>query len=67
MELSAKIIIDWKQNANIFLQKSPLLTLFSPMFPFDPPKNIRKSKVFCFQRDQKETLGRKGLNGVTHG
>ena len=33
------------------------------MFPFDPPENIRKPKVFlCFQGDQKETLGRKGLS-----
>ena len=33
------------------------------MFPFDPPENIRKPKVFsCFQGDQKGTLGRKGLN-----
>ena len=33
------------------------------MFPFDPRENIRKAKVFlCFQGDQKETLGRKGLN-----
>ena len=32
------------------------------MFPFDPPENIRKPKVFwCFQGDQKGTLGRKGL------
>ena len=38
------------------------LTLFFPMFPFDPPENIRKPKVFrCFQGDQKGTLGRKGL------
>ena len=27
------------------------------MFSFDPPENIRKPKV-----DQKETLGRNGLN-----
>ena len=33
------------------------------MFPFDPPENIRKPKVFrCFQGDQKGTLGSKGLN-----
>ena len=33
------------------------------MFSFDPPENIWKAKVFwCFQGDQKETLGRKGLN-----
>ena len=32
------------------------------MFPFDPPENIRKPLVFwCFQGDQKGTLGRKGL------
>ena len=34
------------------------------MFPFDPPENIRKLLGFwCFQRDQKGKLGRKGLNG----
>ena len=34
------------------------------MFHFVPSENIRKSKVFwCFQGDQKETLGRKGLSG----
>ena len=38
------------------------LTLYFPMFPFDPPENIRKPKVFwCFQGDQKGTLGSKGL------
>ena len=40
----------------------PSLNLFFPMFPFDPPENIRKPKVFsCFQGDQMGTLGRKGL------
>ena len=30
------------------------------MFPFDAPENIKKPKVFwCFQGDQKRTLGRK--------
>ena len=30
---------------------------------FDPPENIRKPKVFwCFQGDQKGTLGSKGLS-----
>ena len=38
------------------------LTLSFPMFPFDHPENIRKPKIFwCFQGDQKGTLGRKGL------
>ena len=41
-ELSVKLILD--------------LTLFFPMFPFDPPENIRKPKG---------TLGRKGLKSVT--
>ena len=41
---------------------SGALTLYFPMFPFDPPENIRKPKVFwCFQGDQKGTLGSKGL------
>ena len=38
------------------------LTLYFPIFPFAPPENIRKPKVFwCFQGDQKGTLGSKGL------
>ena len=37
------------------------------MFPFDPPENIRKPLVFwCFQGDQKGTLGRKGLILLTY-
>ena len=28
------------------IQLNILLTLFFPMFPFDPPENIRKPKVF---------------------
>ena len=31
---------------NIVFNMSPCLTLFFPMFPFDPPENIRKPKVF---------------------
>ena len=43
------------------------LTLFFPMFPFDPPENIRKPLGFgCFQGDQEGTLGRKGLNLHSH-
>ena len=34
-----------------------VLTLFFPMFPFDLPKVF-----WCFQGDQKGTLGRKGLD-----
>ena len=35
------------------------------MFPFDLSENIRKPLVFlCFQGDQKETLGRKGLKVI---
>ena len=35
------------------------------MFPFDPPKNIRKTFGFLmFQGDQKGTLERKGLNHI---
>ena len=38
------------------------LTMFFPMSPFDPYENIRKPLVFwCFQGDQKGTLGRKEL------
>ena len=47
---------------NHYIQLVIKLTLFFPMFPFDPPENIRKSLVFwCFQGDQKGILGRKGL------
>ena len=35
------------------------------MFPFDPPENIRKILFsWCFQGDQKGTLGRKGVKRV---
>ena len=38
-----------------------MLTLFFPIFPFDPSENSRKPKVFwCFQMNQKGTFGRKG-------
>ena len=38
------------------------LAFFFQIFPFDLPENIRKPLVFwCFQEDQKETLGRKSL------
>ena len=49
-------ICPWKSDKHI------KFTLFLLMFFFDSPGNIRKSKVFwCFQRDQKATLERKGL------
>ena len=39
-----------------------ILAHFFPMFPFDPPENERKPKVFWrFQGDQKGTFGRNGL------
>ena len=42
------------------------LTLFFPMFHFDPPENIRKPLFFwCFQGDQKRKLGREGLASKT--
>ena len=31
---------------NIYFSDHDALTLFFPMFPFDPPENIRKPKVF---------------------
>ena len=38
------------------------LTHFFPMFPFDPPENIIKPKIFkCLKGDQKGTSGRNGL------
>ena len=41
------------------------LTLFFPMFHFDPPENIRKPLVFRgFQGDEKGTLGRKRLSFI---
>ena len=36
------------------------------MFPLNPPENIRNLSVFwCFQGDQKGTLGKKGLKRTT--
>ena len=41
-------------------EKLIYLNPFFPMFPFDPPENIRKRLVFrYFQGDQKGTLGKK--------
>ena len=38
------------------------LTLFFPIFPFDPPEKIRKPSVFLYSRgNQKGTLGSKRL------
>ena len=38
------------------------------MFPFDSPENIRKPSIFwCFQGDQKGTLGRKGSSSYAFG
>ena len=38
------------------------LNLFFPIFPFDPPENIKKPKFFqCFWGDQTGTLGKKKL------
>ena len=48
----------------VFQLKKQLLklTFFFQMFPFDPPENVRKPKVFlCFHGHQKGTSGRKGL------
>ena len=38
-----------------------ILTLCSPIFPFDTPENRKPLVFLCFQGDQKET-GKKGLN-----
>ena len=37
------------------------LTIIFPIFIFCPHKNIKKPKVFCFQKNQERTLGRKRL------
>ena len=51
-----------KFNAYGLDKEALSLTLFFPIFPFDPPEIIRKPLVFLyFQGDQKGTLGRKGL------
>ena len=34
------------QSSNTLVTDGYILTLFFPMFPFDPPENIRKPKVF---------------------
>ena len=52
------------KNANYNLQWISL-TLFFSMSSFDPPENIKKPLVFwCFQGDQKGTLGKKGLKVI---
>ena len=43
---------------NLFCQNN-ILTLFFPMFPFDPPKNIRKAK---FLGGSKENIGKNRKN-----
>ena len=51
-----------KETFDVIYRQYQILTLFFSMFPFVPPENIRKPNVFwCFQWDQKGTLGRKGL------
>ena len=61
-----KVAIMAGETANISKYvENVTLTLFFPMFPFDPPENIRKPLVFgCFQGDQKGTLERKGLMSI---
>ena len=62
-----KFGVDLNQNYERLSQlalakfRNSSLTLFFPMFPFHPPRNIRKPLVFCFQGDQMGTLVRKGL------
>ena len=58
------IAVDFlKINSCVVTKISFALILFFPMFPFDPPENIRKPWVFWrFQGDQKGTMGRKVLN-----
>ena len=53
---------------NVISDTKWFLTLFFLTFHFEPPENIRKTKVFwCFQGDQNGTLGRKGLTKVCYG
>ena len=53
----------WNIGLKWVNKQSTFLTLFFPMLPLDPPENIRKPFVFwCFQGDQKETLGKIGLS-----
>ena len=40
------------------------LTPFFQMFPFDPPEYIRKPVFWCFQLNQRGTLGRKELTQI---
>ena len=52
-----------KHSLSFFKLYMNFLTLFFPMFLFDPPENNRKTNIFlCFQWVQKGTLGSKGLN-----
>ena len=59
------IWLDCSEQRSILLVKDgngTQLTFFFPMFPFDPPENIREPKDFCyFQGDLKEMIGRKWL------
>ena len=49
--------VHWpKMDLKNYTSTKPLnLIIFFPMFLFNPPENIRKSLVFCFQRNQKDT------------
>ena len=53
----------FRVNAEIYnwIQQVCLIYSFA-MLPFDPRENIRKPLIFwCFEGDQKKTLGRNGL------
>ena len=54
------IWLDCSEQRSVLLVKDgngTQLTFFFPMFPFDPPENIREPK----DGDLKEMIGRKGL------
>ena len=53
--------IERSKNDEMHIQPFLFITFSLLMFSFAPPENIRKLVFWCFQGDQKGTLGRKGL------
>ena len=66
------IAVDFlKINSCVVIKISFALILFFPMFPFEPPENIRKLKVFrgikgflMFSGESKASIGKKRVNST---
>ena len=52
---------EYETNLCLLVNTYLVLTLLFLMLPFDPPEDIRKQVLWCFQGDQKRTLEIKGL------